>query len=189
MTLYDGNDSIVTVTDTLTDMGPLDKEHPLWIGEQMVYDLSGDTPSLLVTPGVKYAAGGALAYDCMPTLRAPLTFGSDGTISLGRLSAVEHPFEGDYLDEDNNEPNLHIHYNRGDGRYSVEIGIFRLTLLDDGIGTVDGDNLRFTATDAAGNPISGIISLQGDTVVVKFTGSRWDLLPNGSEFRYFRDRH
>jgi len=189
MTFYDGSDSIVTVTDTLTDMGPLDKEHPLWIGEQMVYDLSGDTPSLLVTPGVKYAAGGALAYDCMPTLSAPLTFGADGTISLGRLSAVEHPFEGDYLDEDNNEPNLHIHYNRGDGRYSVEIGIFRLTLLDDGIGTVDGDNLRFTATDAAGNPISGIISLQGDTAVVKFTGSRWDLLPNGSEFRYFRDRH
>ena len=188
MTFYDGNDSIVAVTDTLTDMGPLDKEHPLWIGEQMVYDLSGDAPSLLVTPGVKYAAGGALAYDCMPTLRAPLTFGSDGTISLGRLSAVAHPFEGDYLDEDNNEPNLHIHYNRGDGRYSVEIGIFRLTLLDDGIGTVDGDNLRFTATDAAGNPIRGIITLDEDTAVVKFTDSHWPLLPNGSEFRYTRGR-
>lgn len=188
MTFYDGSDSIVTVTDTLTDMGPLDKEHPLWIGEQMLFDLSGDAPCLLVTPGVRFTGGPMLAYDDMPMLSAPLSIGENGIEGIGELSLVSHPFVGDYLDEDNNEPNLHITYRRSDGRYNVEIGIFRLTLLDDGIGTISGDELRFIATDAAGNPIGGTISLKGDTAVVKFTDSHWDLLPNGSEFRYTREK-
>lgn len=188
VTLFDGRDSIAAATNSVDEMGGFDSEHPLWIGEQMLFDLSGESPSLLVTPGVRFTGGPMLAYDDMPMLSAPLSIGKNGIEGIGELSLVSHPFVGDYLDEDNNEPNLHITYRRSDGRYNVEIGIFRLTLLDDGIGTISGDELRFIATDAAGNPIGGSISMKGDTAVVKFTDSHWDLLPNGSEFRYTREK-
>ena len=99
---------------------------------------------------------------------------------------AEHHYEGVYLDEDNSEPNLFIHYRDSDDTYSVEIGIFRLTSLDDGVGVVRGNVLDFTATDANGNPIGGEITLNGDTAVVTFTRSTWPLLENGSKFNYVR---
>ena len=94
-------------------------------------------------------------------------------------------YEGVYLDEDNNEPNLYITL-RDDGKYDVKIGIFRLTNLDDGIGTLGADRMEFTATDAAGNPIGGEIILRSDTAEVIFTRSTWSLLENGSKFKYVR---
>ena len=96
-------------------------------------------------------------------------------------------YVGQYLDEDNNEPNLYI-VSLPDGNYSVEIGIFRLTYIDDGIGTVTPDGLSFTATDANGEPIGGIITLQGDTATVTFTNSTWTYIENGQSFRYFKQR-
>jgi hypothetical protein len=96
-------------------------------------------------------------------------------------------YEGVYLDEDNNEPNLYITL-RDDGKYDVKIGIFRLTNLDDGIGTMGANGMEFTATDAAGNPIGGEIILRGDTAEVIFTRSTWSLLENGSKFRYHRQK-
>ena len=97
----------------------------------------------------------------------------------------ELSYEGVYLDEDNNEPNLYI-TRRDDGKYDVRIGIFRLTNLDDGVGTMGANGMDFTATDAAGNPIGGEIILRGDTAEVVFTRSTWPLLENGSRFQYIR---
>ena len=97
----------------------------------------------------------------------------------------EPSYEGVYLDEDNNEPNLYI-TRRDDGKYDVRIGIFRLTDLDDGIGTIGTNGMEFTATDAAGNPIGGEITLRGDTAEVVFNRSTWSLLENGSKFKYVR---
>lgn len=94
-------------------------------------------------------------------------------------------FEGTWLDTDNNEPNLFIN-KQEDGSFDVKIGIFRLTSLDDGVGTLSRKGLSFTATDAAGNPISGIITVQKDTATVTFTDSTWPLLENGSAFKYIR---
>jgi len=89
ITLYDNDRLIATVTNTVTDMGGFDNEQPLWIGEQMGFDLSGDTPRLLVTPGVKFTTGLVLSYDDMPTLAAPLTLADDGTVSIGDLECVK----------------------------------------------------------------------------------------------------
>lgn len=168
-------------------MGGLDCEQLLWIGEQMVYDLSTTTPSLLVKPGVKFITGLVLTYDDMPTLTAPLKMAAHGSVSIDDVEQIVFPFERTYLDEDNHEPSLFISYRRSDGRYDVEIGIFRLTTLDDGIGTMGDSGLRFTATDASGNPIGGIITLKGDTATVTFTDSTWPLLNNGSQFIYTRE--
>ena len=65
-----------------------------------------------------------------------------------------------------------------------KIGIYRLTSLSDGIGELTADGMNFTATDAAGNPIRGIITADGQAATVTFTDSTWDYLQNGSAFQY-----
>lgn len=90
---------------------------------------------------------------------------------------------GEYLDYDNGEPNLEIAKGK-DGKYIVQIGIFRLTTLEDGVGELTSEGMIFTATDAAGNPISGIITVEDQIATVEFTDSSWGLLENGSVFQY-----
>ena len=85
ITLWDGAHEIATVTNTVTNMGGFDDEQPVWIGEQIGFDLSDSAPRLLVTPGVKFTTGLVLTYDDMPTLSAPLTIADDGTVSIGDL--------------------------------------------------------------------------------------------------------
>ena len=111
----------------------------------------------------------------------------NGTTMMEEPQEPTPSYEGIYLDEDNNEPNLFITL-RDDGKYDVRIGIFRLTNLDDGIGTMGANRMEFTATDAAGNPIGGEIILRGDTAEVIFTRSTWSLLENGTKFRYHRQK-
>lgn len=107
-------------------------------------------------------------------------------LTLLLLACSRPAFEGIYLDQDNDEPNLFI-TKQDDGSYRVEVGIFRLTFLDDGIGTADRHGLSFTATDACGEPIGGVITLQADTATVTFTSSNWELIENGSTFKYVRE--
>lgn len=90
---------------------------------------------------------------------------------------------GEYLDRNVEEPNLEIAKDN-DGEYIVQIGIYRLTSLEDGIGKLTADGLLFSATDAAGEPISGIITSDGQTATVTFTDSTWENLPNDSSFQY-----
>lgn len=90
---------------------------------------------------------------------------------------------GEYLDLDINEPNLKI-AKREDGDYDVEISIYRLTYLDDGIGTLTEDGMEFTATDANGDPIKGIIKVENKVATVTFTDSTWELIKNGDSFEY-----
>lgn len=85
ITLWDDTNKIVTVTNTVTNMGGFDDELPVWIGEQITYDLTGPEPHLLITPGVKYVTGLVLTYDDLPTLAAPLAIADDGTVSIGKL--------------------------------------------------------------------------------------------------------
>lgn len=90
---------------------------------------------------------------------------------------------GEYNDYDNNEPNLEIAEGEN-GQYIVQIGIFRLTTLDDGIGTMTDEGIEFTATDASGSPIGGVISLDGDKATVTFTDSTWEYIKNGDQYCY-----
>ena len=92
VTLYDGGREIANVNfngndnaNIVSDMGGFDSEQPLWIGEQIQYDLSGNAPLLLITPGVKFTTGLVLTYDDMPTLIAPLTISNDGKVSISEL--------------------------------------------------------------------------------------------------------
>ena len=86
ITLYDGDKQLATVTNTVEDMGGFDDEQPLWIGEQLYYDVSGDEPKVIVTPGVKFTTGLVLTYDDMPALSAPISIDENGMITIHELS-------------------------------------------------------------------------------------------------------
>lgn len=94
-------------------------------------------------------------------------------------------FIGEYTDH-NDGSTLTIAKNTNAGP-SVKINLFRLTEIDDGIGRIAGDTLTFAATDAAGNPIKGKITLDGDTATVIFTESTWGYLPNGTTYHFTPD--
>ncbi|MCM1518659.1 MAG: hypothetical protein NC117_08465 [Pseudoflavonifractor sp.] len=69
---------------------------------------------------------------------------------------------------------------------SVRISLFRLTDIDDGVGRVTDGVLTFTATDAAGQPIGGKITFDGDTARLAFTRSEWEYLPKGTTYSFVR---
>lgn len=90
ITLYDGDKLLATVTNTVEDMGGFDDEYPLWIGEQLYYDVSGDVPKLIFVPGVKFTTGLVLIYDDMPELSAPITIDENGSFTIHEIGVVEN---------------------------------------------------------------------------------------------------
>ena len=85
ITFYDNGQPLSTVTNTIEDMGDFDSEHPLWIGEQMSYDLYDDGLYLTFVPGVRFTTGLVLLYDDMPELSAKITLSDDGTFEIGPI--------------------------------------------------------------------------------------------------------
>lgn len=76
--------------------------------------------------------------------------------------------------------------NRTNSGPRVKISLFRLTDIDDGIGAMSHGVLTFTATDAAGQPIGGRITFDGDTAHLTFTESSWEYLPKGTSYSFIR---
>lgn len=107
----------------------------------------------------------------------------EGQESSDMSQNQEKMYIGEYFDYDNAEPNLEIAKGE-DGKYIVQIGIFRLCSLDDGVGELTSEGVTFTATDPAGNPISGIITVEGNAAKVTFTDSTWEYLENGTTYEY-----
>ena len=85
ITLYDGDKLLATVTNTVKDMGGFDDEQPLWIGEQLYYDVSGDAPRLIFIPGVKFTTGLVLTYDDMPELSALVMIDENGKLTIREI--------------------------------------------------------------------------------------------------------
>ena len=75
---------------------------------------------------------------------------------------------------------------REDGRYDIVISLFRLTYLDDGVGSDAEGGIDFTATDASGEPIGGHISINGDTATLTFIHSTWPLIEEGAKWEFKR---
>ena len=88
ISLYDGGKLLTTVTNTVKDMGGFDDEQPLWIGEQMYYDVSSGEPKVIFTPGIKYTTGLVLTYDDMPELTAPITIDENGLLTIHEISVA-----------------------------------------------------------------------------------------------------
>lgn len=94
-------------------------------------------------------------------------------------------YVGQYLDYDYNEPELKISANE-DGTYYVYVGLIRLTTFEDNAAIMTETGLEFTSVDDSGNPIKGVITLEGNDAIVTFTESTWSLIPSGTVYRYYR---
>ena len=84
VTLYNGDNKLSSVTNTIKDMGGFD-EDAVWIGEQLTYDISGNDLFVHVIPGVKFVVGKVLHYEDMPTISARVTLNDDGNFTLSEL--------------------------------------------------------------------------------------------------------
>ena len=86
ISLYDGDKLLATVTNSVKDMGGFDDEQPVWIGEQLYYDVSSGDPKVIFTPGVKFTTGLVLIYDDMPELSAPFTIDENGLFTIHEIA-------------------------------------------------------------------------------------------------------
>ena len=109
-----------------------------------------------------------------------------------RISITPHregrpptPFEGTYYApaDGPDATTLSIRKNE-DETYSVAISIYRLTAQDDGVGTYREGILSFTATDAAGNPMTWEAAEKDGVLTVTVVKSTWGLLPEGEQFEF-----
>lgn len=75
---------------------------------------------------------------------------------------------------------------RAENGYNVSIKLFRLTEIDNGFGELKAGKLIFTGIDASGKPISGTITVEGDSAKLVFTYSTWEYLPVGTSYTFER---
>ena len=196
----------VTVTINTTGLGEISYAAP---GEELTFDDEYPYTSAylgLEEAGETYTFGARTTepgWFFVKWLKNGEDFSTDATVTLELNESAEYvavfnfdPFDGSFYDPQTGEAALQIGRNE-DGTYHVEIGIYRLTNLDDGVGTLvevtPGDEfneavqeLHFTATDANGAPISGVVTLGYNTVTVTFTDSTWPLLESGTSFVFLR---
>ena len=103
------------------------------------------------------------------------------------VSAEE--YVGEYNSYDVDEPDLEIQRNE-DGTYTIQIGIFRLVLLDECEGEYTEEGIIFSTDDYAmeytGKPFRGIITLEDDVATVTFTSSNWKEYSDLTEYKYYK---
>ena len=67
------------------------------------------------------------------------------------------------------------------GRLKVNVGIFRVCTIDDGVGVFENDTVSFSADDPNGNKIRCCLYYDGDnSLCLEVVDSVWDVLPAGT---------
>ena len=90
----------------------------------------------------------------------------DKTSEAEQENEAEIFFEGTYASYDIDEPMLFISKNE-DGTFAIQIGIYRLTQLDNCVGVENGNQLDFFTTEwGEEQEITGMITLDGDIATV-----------------------
>ncbi len=89
ITFYFDGVPIAKAENTIKDMGGFDDEQPLWIGEQIRYDLNEGQPRVCFVPGIKFTTGLVLTYDDMPTFSVGITWAEDGSLTLSDCKIAE----------------------------------------------------------------------------------------------------
>lgn len=88
ITLYNGETELATVTNTVKDMGDF-FDDAVWLGEQISYNINGDSLFVQAQPGVNFVTGKVLHYDDMPAITALVTFNNDGGFTLSNISVSQ----------------------------------------------------------------------------------------------------
>lgn len=97
--------------------------------------------------------------------------------------APAYDYEGTYSDADTDTV---VMKRKEDGTYSIEIGIFRLCLLEGEANDVDGA-AEFSVDDPNGNEMTGVFYVnEDDTYTIYFTGADWTYIKTGDSFEGFK---
>lgn len=97
----------------------------------------------------------------------------------------EYVYTEKYLGEfKNQDDGSTLVISRAENGYNVSIKLFRLTEINDCIGKLKDVTLIFTGIDASGKPISGTITVEGDSAKLVFTDSTWESIPKGTTFTF-----
>ena len=88
VSFYDEKRLLCSVTDTISDMGGFDEE-PIWIGEQLSYDVESEPIRVLCMPGLKYVTGLVLNYDAMPTIVADVEMDPESSFAISNIKIKE----------------------------------------------------------------------------------------------------
>ncbi len=128
-----------------------------------------------------YTTGGWILDEFEPTGEAS-TIGTDETTETAS-TLDDAAYIGAYSDEGAMPEALTIEKGEGNN-YTIQVTIFRLGSLEDGVGTLDASGMKFTATDPAGNPIKGLITSDGQSATLTITDSTWEYLTNGYTLQY-----
>lgn len=113
----------------------------------------------------------------------------DADIELGTEKTEKETdlYVGEYNSYDVNEPNLQIRKN-DDGTYLIQIGIYRLTQLDNCIGVEVDDRIEFSTTEwGETNVITGTITVEDDVATVKLLAEWSDTwFKDTDEYKYYK---
>ncbi len=96
-------------------------------------------------------------------------------------------YVGEYNSYDINEPELQIKKN-DDGTYLIQIGIYRITTLNDCIGVEVDDRIEFSTTGREeGREVTGTITVENDIATVKLQADWSEYLFKGvNEYKYYK---
>lgn len=185
---YDGMKLSVYVNDVVTDEGVLRYEDPSC--EPFIIQCNASDVFADVTVRLEYD-GETVEFSPFISLENGLpVLGERGLdITKGGLGIPEKPeqagldYIGEYSSKEEEGAGLTVTQD-SDGHFLVRIDITGLTLISDGVGEITDDGMSFTATDASGDPIRGLITLDGQTATLTFTDSTWEYLPNGTSFQF-----
>ena len=99
----------------------------------------------------------------------------------------EYVYNERYLGEfENQDDGSTLVISRAENGYNVSVKLFRLTEINDCIGKLKDGTLIFTGIDASWKPISGTITVEGDSAKLVFTDSAWEYLPVGTSYTFER---
>lgn len=66
-----------------------------------------------------------------------------------------------------------------DGTFKIDIFLYRLCFMEDGVGTFENHNMYFEVEDPSGNPLKGMICQYDDnSLAIKIMDSTWGYLTN-----------
>lgn len=87
------------------------------------------------------------------------------------ISQSNDEYVGEYVYE--NDGSYLVISKNDDGSYYVHISLFRLADLDNAVGTVASEGLKFSAIDPSGNPMEGLITIKDDVATVTYINATW----------------
>ncbi|MCR4963622.1 MAG: hypothetical protein K6B40_07075 [Firmicutes bacterium] len=108
----------------------------------------------------------------------PLQEDAAGDADAEQGEEIDAYFLGEHIR--NNDGSVLNIAEKEDGAFAVDVSIYRLCSLENGVGTFADHKITFTVEDPSGNPMTGVIYRDsGNSLSLQITDSTWELLPSG----------